>query len=238
MTDTQCPNCLALLSDLQRVSAEKEQLTIALANRDYVLKEQVEFGTSQMREKNLIWEKLSAAESRLSAVETELAASRNNLTADAIVEELYAHYAKGFDEETGSPEVCLERGFKADLALRRLIAGRLSAVEAERDEARQIVADVNNEVIGSHGYFTKPSCVEAVQKLKFYFNRDHSRLATLLQGVEGLEQEWKERSERPMNGRPSRDIDEAEAGYSAACFTLRECVKRLTTLRSAAQEGK
>jgi RimJ/RimL family protein N-acetyltransferase len=53
---------------------------------------------------------------------------------------------------------------------------------AERDEARQIVADVNNEVVGSHGYFNRPPlhgagpalCVEAIWKLKSssnaYFN--------------------------------------------------------------------
>jgi hypothetical protein len=61
--------------------------------------------------------------------------------------------------------------------------GRLSAVESalkalaakaqaegERDAARAIVARVNNSVIGSHGYFTEPSCVDAVEKLKAHSN--------------------------------------------------------------------
>ena len=42
-------------------------------------------------------------------------------------------------------------------------------------EARGIVAKVNNEVIGSGGYFTTPSCVEAVQNIKHYSNEQYRR---------------------------------------------------------------
>ena len=45
----------------------------------------------------------------------------------------------------------------------------------ERDEARLIVSLVNNEVIGSAGYFTNPSCVVAVQDLKLHANRAAAR---------------------------------------------------------------
>ena len=54
--------------------------------------------------------------------------------------------------------------------LERLLA-ELTAAEAQRDEARTIVADVNNSVIGSHGYFTEPSCVKAIEDLKQHANQ-------------------------------------------------------------------
>ena len=63
----------------------------------------------------------------------------------------------------------------------------LRQVTAERDEARKIVALINNEVIGSAGYFTTPSCVMAVQELKEYSNQRQHRLTTLLAAIEQVE---------------------------------------------------
>lgn len=51
------------------------------------------------------------------------------------------------------------------------LEAEVRALRAERDEARQIVANVNNSVIGSQGYFTTPSCVEAIESLKMNSNR-------------------------------------------------------------------
>lgn len=58
----------------------------------------------------------------------------------------------------------------------------IERLQQERDEARGIVAKVNNEVIGSDGFFTEPSCVEAIGNLKFESNR----LRAALSGVEAL----------------------------------------------------
>ena len=57
----------------------------------------------------------------------------------------------------------------------------LARVQAEqaRDEARQIVARVNNSVFGSDGYFIVPACVEAVEDLKVLANRRFAELTTL-----------------------------------------------------------
>ena len=41
----------------------------------------------------------------------------------------------------------------------------------ERNEAREIVAKANNTVIGSYGYFTSPSFVDVIDKLKDTSNR-------------------------------------------------------------------
>lgn len=59
----------------------------------------------------------------------------------------------------------------------------------ERDEARAIVADVNNAVIGSQGYFTTPSCVEAIDKLKEHSNRTVRRAETAEEEVARLQAE-------------------------------------------------
>ena len=50
-------------------------------------------------------------------------------------------------------------------------------------EAQAIVADVNNSVFGSRGYFTTPSCVEAVESLKMESNRLRAQLATAVQAL-------------------------------------------------------
>jgi len=42
---------------------------------------------------------------------------------------------------------------------------------AERAEAREIVSKMNNTLIGSYGYFTEPSCVEAADSLKRSANK-------------------------------------------------------------------
>jgi hypothetical protein len=47
----------------------------------------------------------------------------------------------------------------------------IERLKAELAEARAIVANVNNSVFGSQGYFTKPYCVEAVDNLKAECNR-------------------------------------------------------------------
>jgi chromosome segregation ATPase len=64
---------------------------------------------------------------------------------------------------------------------------RLQEMTKERDEARAIVADVNNSVIGSHGYFTTPSCVEAIENYKVIANQmvhAHEDLTSRLQEME------------------------------------------------------
>jgi len=63
----------------------------------------------------------------------------------------------------------------ADLTL------QLTQAKQERDKARQIVARVNNDVIGSEGYFVEPSCVDAIEALKSHSNRLQQQLATVTQ---------------------------------------------------------
>lgn len=71
-------------------------------------------------------------------------------------------YPQGnFDERCGACRRNLDNITKA-----------VAAVTAERDAAREIVAKVNNTVLGSYGYFTKPDCVEAIDNLKAVSN-DH-----------------------------------------------------------------
>jgi hypothetical protein len=66
----------------------------------------------------------------------------------------------------------------------RHLERQLSALRAERDEARQIVANVNNSVFGSQGYFTTPDCVSAVADLKRQCNAAEQRCATLTADLE------------------------------------------------------
>jgi flagellar biosynthesis chaperone FliJ len=47
---------------------------------------------------------------------------------------------------------------------------QLQEFAGERDEARSIVAGVNNSVFGSQGYFTRPDCVDAIEASKFHHN--------------------------------------------------------------------
>jgi hypothetical protein len=65
----------------------------------------------------------------------------------------------------GDPHAC---DCRAEVAR---LTEALEQATQERDEARAIVAAVNNEVSGSHGYFTVPSCVEAIGTLKASANR-------------------------------------------------------------------
>ena len=58
---------------------------------------------------------------------------------------------------------------------------QLTQAKQERDKARQIVARVNNDVIGSEGYFVEPSCVDAIEALKSHSNRLQQQLATVTQ---------------------------------------------------------
>lgn len=52
---------------------------------------------------------------------------------------------------------------------------RAEQAEQERDEARAIVANVNNSVFGSQGYFVKPDCVMAIEELKMASNQLRQR---------------------------------------------------------------
>lgn len=56
------------------------------------------------------------------------------------------------------------------------ILAQLKEMTQERDEARQIVAKVNNSVIGSDGYFIEPSCVDAIEVLKTSANSMRQQL--------------------------------------------------------------
>lgn len=67
------------------------------------------------------------------------------------------------------------------------LRNELATVKAERDEAREIVAKVNNEVIGSYGYFTEPSCVKAVQDLKIHSNQQWAELTRIVGEVQRLQ---------------------------------------------------
>lgn len=67
-------------------------------------------------------------------------------------------------------------------------------LQTERDEARNIVASINNEVIGSQGYFVEPSCITAVQDLKMLANSRHSAMNVLRVQVEALTTQLAERS--------------------------------------------
>lgn len=71
----------------------------------------------------------------------------------------------------------------------------LETMKDERDEARLIVALVNNEVLGSAGYFTSPSCVEAVQKLKEYANAQQAEGTALRAQLVEVEQSRYETAE-------------------------------------------
>ena len=75
----------------------------------------------------------------------------------------------------------------ADLTL------QLTQAKQERDKARQIVARVNNDVIGSEGYFVEPSCVDAIEALKSHSNRLQQQLATVIAERDDYKKraEWK-----------------------------------------------
>ena len=75
---------------------------------------------------------------------------------------------------------------------------KLAVCQQERDEARTIVANVNNEVIGSQGYFTTPSCVEAVAGLKADNNRLRQEALRLREAERAaFEAGWKIRKQFP-----------------------------------------
>lgn len=106
-------------------------------------------------------------------------------------------YAKYLRELSAGRPPFLKRLDEARAAERKVaeLEAHVSALTEERDEARAIVAKVNNEVIGSDGYFTTPSCVEAIGKLKltsnqaFYEKEQAEAESTALRGA--LEQvEW------------------------------------------------
>jgi len=110
-------------------------------------------------------------------------------------------------EQAGRPGPYLEVTLKSDQEYATLRAenARLSMViatltddrneleqatqqaQAERDEARQIVADINNSVIGSQGYFTSPSCVTAVEDLKFLANRRYYKLQQAMAALRSMQ---------------------------------------------------
>lgn len=89
-------------------------------------------------------------------------------------------------------------------AIREVLASQeeeLRSLREERDEARAIVADVNNSVIGSQGYFTKPSCVDAIEEVKFAHNRACRR-------AESAEQELRELREEMRHAAMERNLAE------------------------------
>lgn len=61
------------------------------------------------------------------------------------------------------------------IAIRELLT-ELARLQGERDEARAIVANVNNSMMGSHGYFTKPDVVELIEYLKALSNQRYNDL--------------------------------------------------------------
>ena len=63
---------------------------------------------------------------------------------------------------------------------------QLTQAKQERDKARQIVARVNNDVIGSEGYFVEPSCVDAIEALKSHSNRLQQQLVQAKQDLADL----------------------------------------------------
>lgn len=56
----------------------------------------------------------------------------------------------------------------------------LITLKSERDEARGIVANVNNSLFGSQGYFTKPDCIDAIENLKAQARHDNAVLRECL----------------------------------------------------------
>lgn len=73
-----------------------------------------------------------------------------------------------------------EKRRDAEEDLEQALRERDEAREA-RKQAEQIVANVNNSVFGSQGYFTSPDCVEQIETLKFNHNkaireRDEARI--------------------------------------------------------------
>lgn len=55
----------------------------------------------------------------------------------------------------------------------------LATTREQLAEAREIVAKVNNTVIGSYGYFTKPDCVEVIDNMKLDSNRQYHKMREL-----------------------------------------------------------
>lgn len=97
------------------------------------------------------------------------------------------------DGVTEATQPAVRREAVAALADLQADSARCAALEQERDEARKIVAAVNNSVIGSEGYFTEPSCVDAIEQSKASSNAAYSRArdaeaqsAALRHGLEQL----------------------------------------------------
>lgn len=79
----------------------------------------------------------------------------------------------------------------------------------ELREAQAIVANVNNSMFGSHGYFTTPDCVVAVEKLKALANRRQAEVVDLRAKLDATEARWNESITRGDEG--WRRADRAEA---------------------------
>src|SRR4051812_33196428 len=90
---------------------------------------------------------------------------------DKLTDRLRGRYACGPHLPNGNPEFGW-RQFEAP-PIQHEAAAEIERLTAERDEARKIVADVNNSVFGSQAYFTTPCCVDAVENLKQLSNRSY-----------------------------------------------------------------
>lgn len=102
------------------------------------------------------------------------------------------------------------------------LTARLASAEGERDEAREVVAKVNNS-FGSYGYFTNPHPADEVEKLKAFCRADGREIERLKAAVEQA-RPVVEAAKRFINapvGDPDRD------GYDDLEFAVR-------TLTSAA----
>ena len=212
-----------LLSELQRVSAEKEQDKSDIDKfwqivengydiepRAYFEKEARTngFDSPLAQAAHHMWKrepKVAELQDRLSAVEAKLLGKCDGCgkawTADD----------KGNPVEDAFCGTCL------------------SAVKAERDELKE-----RDRVI-SHQLERRADGMDPLtQDLRTRLEASESRLVTLLQGVEGLEQEMLSAANVAD---PSR-IGNGDSDDRIAAGVVREWSELLTALRSAAQEGK
>lgn len=104
---------------------------------------------------------LHAREHELEALRGELAAER------AIVDRVWR--ALGIETYDQAKPLAIDEHV-------RNLRGEVERLTTERDEARRIVERVNNTVLGSEGYFTKPDCVEAIDNMKRNANRQYAAL--------------------------------------------------------------
>ena len=69
------------------------------------------------------------------------------------------------------------------------LRSELEQVTKGRDEAREIVAQANNALIGSYGYFTEPSFINKIEELKRLCNQYYNQLTGANATIERLYEE-------------------------------------------------